>query len=386
MAVFRQLILGLAVLAAVTFVWIKYVPESLPLLERAGVLDVLGIEYAPPQQGEASQRRRGPSGPTQVIVSRVEARVQADEVTAIGDGRALRSVSVRSEAVGKITDMDLVAGDVVDAGQVIVRLDEEAETIALERARLTLDDAKSDAQRIKTLRQTGAVTEVRAREADLALRTAELNLRQAEFDLSQRRIIAPIAGRVGIPDVEVGDRIAAQQALVSITDRSQILIDFRVPERVISDISIGMPVSVMPLGLRDLNLEGRLSAIDTVVDRASRTLRVQARLDNSDDLLRVGMAFRVSLTFPGDPVLAVDPLSLQWSSDGSFVWAVRDGMATRVNVRIVQRNASEVLVEADLAPGETIVTEGVQALRPGSEVSIREESSGLSVALPTKNL
>lgn len=382
MSVARQVLLSVAVLAAVSYIWIRHVPEAMPLLERAGVLALLGIDAAPVGATEGSDRSGRSSGPVQVIVAQVEAQAQADEVTAIGDGRAQHSVTVRSEAVGKITELALQAGNRVEAGAVIVRLEDEAETIALERARITLDNAIVEAERVSRLESTGAVTEVRAREAELALRTAELNLRQAQLDLERRRIIAPISGWVGIIDVGVGDRIAAQESLVSITDRSNILIDFRIPERVIGDTLIGMPVKIMPLGLRDLELQGQISAIDTVVDRASRTLRVQARVDNGDDLLRVGMAFQVSLSFPGETLLSVDPLALQWSSDGAFVWAVRGDKAERVNVTIRQRNSDQVLVEGDLESGEPIVTEGVQELRPGSEVVISGNTEARSASLP----
>lgn len=382
MSVARQVLLSVAVLAAVSYIWVRHVPEALPFLERAGVLALLGIDAAPTEAAEGSDRSGRASGPKQVVVAQVEARVQADEVTAIGDGRAQHSVTVRSEAVGKITELALQAGNRVEAGAVILRLEDEAETIALERARITLDNAISDAERVGRLESSGAVTEVRAREAELALRTAELNLRQAQLDLERRRIVAPISGWVGIIDVEVGDRIAAQESLVSITDRSNILIDFRIPERVIGNTSIGMPVQIMPLGLRNLELQGEISAIDTVVDRASRTLRVQARVDNGDDLLRVGMAFQVSLSFPGETLLSVDPLALQWSSDGAFVWAVRSDKAERVNVTIRQRNSDQVLVEGDLEPGEPIVTEGVQELRPGSEVVISGNTEARSASLP----
>ena len=381
MSFLRQFLVGASVFGVVVFIWVRHVPEAIPFLERVGILAVLGVDASASAEQVSDGPRRS-SGPVLVIVADVEARTQADEVTAIGDGRALRSVTVRSEAVGKITEISLNAGNRVEASDVIVQLEDEAETIAMERARITLDDAIAEAERVGRLESTGAVTEVRAREAELALRSAELNLRQAELDLERRRIIAPISGWVGIIDVEVGDRVAAQESIASITDRSSILIDFRIPERVIGNTSIGMPVRLMPLGLRDLALQGEISAIDTVVDRASRTMRVQARVDNSDDLLRVGMAFEVSLSFPGETLLSVDPLSVQWASDGAFVWAVRRDKAERVSVTIRQRNSDQVLIEGDLEPGEPIVTEGVQELRPGSEVVISGSGEARSASLP----
>jgi hypothetical protein len=89
------------------------------------------------------------------------------------------------------------------------------------------------------------------------------------------------------------------------------------------------------------------------------------------------MAFEVELMFPGETLPSVDPLAVQWSSEGAFVWAVREGKAARVPVTIRQRNADSVLVAADLAPGERVIVEGVQMLRQGSDVRISAPQAAL---------
>ena len=368
MGLFRQIALSAAVIAAALYLWITYVPSSHPVLERFGLAEILGIELSDPDAQGAVGGPYGGGGATRVLVGEVSERTLADRVRAIGDGQALRAVTVRSQAVGLVSEINVQAGMRVEAGAVVARLENEAESIALERAQIVLADARDEFARLQQLQ--GNVTEVRLREAELALREAELELRQAEFDLAQREIVAPISGWVGILDVEVGDRVLAQDALATITDRSALLIDFRVPERVVTKLEPGMPLQVTPLGLRDTELTGEISAIDTIVDRASRTLRVQGRVDNADDRLRVGMAFEVELNLPGESLLSIEPLALQWSSEGAFVWAVREGKAARVPVEIRQRNANSILVEAPLEPGEPIVVEGVQNLRPGAPVEI----------------
>jgi RND family efflux transporter MFP subunit len=369
MSVFRQLLIGLAVIAATLAIWVVYVPASKPWLERMGVLALLGIESAGPTDGAPGGPRFG-GGAARVIVAEAGEGVINDAIMAVGDGRALRSVTVRSEATGRIAAVEHGAGSYVEAGSVIVRLDDEAERIALDRARLILADASEDVARVSQLEGSGAVTAVRSREAELALRTAELEVREAEFDLAQRIVRAPIAGWIGILEIEEGDRVSAQDTLAVITDRSQLLIEFRVPERVIGLIAPGMTVTVAPLAIDGVEIEGQITAIDNVVERASRTLRVQATIPNPDDRLRAGMAFRVGLRLPGETLPTVDPLAIQWSSDGSFVWVLREGKAARVPVVIRERNADSVLVEADLAVGEAVVTEGVQTLRPGAEVEV----------------
>ncbi|WP_069298626.1 efflux RND transporter periplasmic adaptor subunit [Neptunicoccus sediminis] len=371
MNVLRQIILCAAALAAALYIWANYVPSAAPFLAK------LGLKTEQPQDANAG-RGRFQRGPTQVVTAPVREQTLADRISAIGDGRALHSIAVRAKAVGLITELPLSAGGYVEKGQLIARLEDEAETIAVEQARVRLEDAQAAAERIARLETTGAVTEVRLRETQLSLRNAELALRQAEYNLEQRKIEAPVSGYTGIIDIAVGDRVNAQDVLVTITDRSQILIDFRVPERVIGKIATGQVFTAVPLGLRNVEMTGEISAVDTIVDRTSRTLRVQGRLDNTADRLRAGMAFSVSLNFPGETLLSIAPLALQWSSDGAFVWVLREGKVHRAALAIRQRNSDSVLVESDaLRAGDEIVTEGVQTLREGAEVVLSEKAAAV---------
>ncbi|MDE4145800.1 MAG: efflux RND transporter periplasmic adaptor subunit [Pseudophaeobacter sp. bin_em_oilr2.035] len=373
MKLIKQLFAGALLVCGALYLWAAYVPASRPLLERWGVLDFIE-QVAPLPSDEASETtaKRGPRGPVRVVAGEVSQQPMNDQVRAIGDGRAIRSVTVRAEATGRIVSTGFVAGGYVNAGDELYHLEDAAEKIAVERARLQVEAAKEDVDRLKQLQKTGAVTAVRFREAELELRSAELALEQARFDLAQRTIVAPISGWAGLSEIEVGDRISVQDVLTVITDRSHILIDFRVPERAISQLSLGMPIQVVPLANPDQQLIGKINAIDNIVDRHSRTLRVQGQLENEGDTLRAGMAFSVALSFPGEMALAVDPLSVQWSSDGPFLWKIEDSKAQRVAVKILQRNSGSVLVEGALNPGDAIIVEGVQNIRPGAEVEAVE--------------
>ncbi|WP_394419450.1 efflux RND transporter periplasmic adaptor subunit [Sulfitobacter sp. 1A13421] len=385
MKALRQFFVFLLVLVAGLYAMLTYVPASRPYVAETGLLDLLGIEEVA-EAPQGSGRGWGGGGPSLVVTAAVSEETLADRITAIGDGRARRSVTLRSNAVGVITDLNLPAGQLIEAGTVVALLENEAEQIALKQAELQLENAQTEQDRVERLQNTGAVSEVRLRETELALQSAELALSQAQFDLSQRRILAPISGWVGITDIEEGDRVNAQDQLATITDRSEILIDFRVPERVVSKLSLGKEITVTPLGMRDLTLTGEVSAIDSVIDRASRTLLVQGRVPNEGDQLRAGMAFSVSLTFVGDPYLAIPPLAVQWSSDGPFVWTVREGKAHQVAVEIAQRNSNSVLVLSDdLTADDVVVTEGVQTLREGGEVrEVNRASSVQSDAAPAE--
>ena len=378
-----QLLLAAIVIGGTVALWIEYVPSARPWLERAGVYDALGLPPAEAAEAAEGPRGYGGGGASKVVVAEVGTGTLNDRVTSIGDGRALRSVSVRPEASGRITEIGFRAGEYVEEGTVIFRLDDQAEQIALDRARLMLTDAQENAGRLDRLRQAGTASAVALREAELALRTAELAVRQAEFDLAQREVVAPIAGWMGLVENEVGDRVAAQDELAVISDRSEIQIDFRVPERLLAKLAPGMDLVAEPLAMPGTRIDGRIVAIDNQVDRNSRTIRLLGQLENEGDRLRDGMALSVTLAFTGDAHPTVDPLAVQWSSDGAFVWLVREGKVARVPVEIRQRNAAAVLVEGALEPGEKVVIEGVQTLRPGAEVTIEGEKAALEATAST---
>jgi RND family efflux transporter MFP subunit len=380
MRIWKQLLVGLAVAVAAVAVWIMYVPSAAPWLARAGVYDLLGI--SPPEPAAADDGRRFGGGTVQVVVAAAETGQVNARISAIGDGRAIRSVTVRSEATGLIREIAVEPGRYVEAGALVAELDAEAARIALERARLMVADATGTLERLERLRGSGAVSAAQLREAELALGTAELEVQQAEFDLRQRRIVAPISGWVGLLELDQGDRISAQDPIAVIADRSSLQIDFRVPERFIGGLSVGMPLEVTALARPGEVLEGEIVALDNAVDRASRTLRVQGQVDNADDSLRAGQAFAVALSFPGETLPSVDPLAIQWSGDGSFIWVARESEAQRVPVVIRQRNADSVLVEGALEAGDLVVIEGVQSLRPGAAVEIVSDASATTGAAP----
>lgn len=367
--------LAALVLAGAVVLWARYLPASHPLLERAGLLAPLaeaGLVPPPPEAGAAPQGGPPGGGARGPATVRAEPPGQArafDRVAAIGTGQARHAVTVTAEVSGRITAMPVASGTRVQAGDVIAVLDREAQEIAVARARLVLDDARDRMARVERLQSTGVATDIQIREADLLFRQAELALREAEFELSRRDIRAPISGSVGILNVEAGEQVTAATEIARLDDRAILVVDFRVPERFVGQIAAGDVVTVRPLARIEQELQGTVVALDNRVDISSRTIRLQAQVDNADDALRAGMAFEIGLDVEGAAYPTVPPLAVQWGTGGAFIWVAREGRATRLPVRIVQRTAEAVLVQADFQPGDLVVREGVQALRPGAEVA-----------------
>lgn len=386
---FRQLLLSLVVLGAAAAAYIFLVPGAPETLARFGITLPFGQSAeaasapAGAQQQGGGQRAGGTGGGGRggnrslvVVTAPVLLATINDKLTAIGEGAAARSVTVVSPASGTLAELLVRPGDAVTANAVIGRLDADAEQIAEERARLAFEDAQTALDRSNALAAASNATTVQVAAAQLAFNNARLELQNAELALRKRTISTPIAGSVGLFQVSPGNTVTAQTVVTTIEDTSHILVSFWVPERYATAITVGMPLTASAVALPGQTIAGEVSAVDNRIDPASRTLKVEAAIPNDAGRLRPGMSFSVSLSFPGEQFPSVDPLAIQWSSAGSYLWKFVDGKVERVPVEIIQRNSDGVLVQAELAEGDQVVTQGVQQLTVGASVRLLDEPAG----------
>ena len=330
----------------------------------------------------------------EVVVKPVSQKLINDRLSAIGTGRALATVAVTPWSSGVMDKLYVSAGMHVNIGDPVAKLDSDNEEIAVERAKVEVDDAELAMARTVKLRASNTATEVQELSAKLALDKARLTLRDAELAADRRTIRAPVSGIVGILPVDAGNYVTSDTTIARIDNRDHILIDVWVPERFAPLIKIGQQVKATSIARPGEEFVGRISAIDNMIDEQSRTLRIRAEVDNASGVLQSGMSFSVSLAFPGDPYPAVDPLAIQWNAEGAYVWRVKNdpmksGIVEHVRVGIVQRNADSVLVTGALHQGDLVVTKGVQNLQDKSAVDIMPDEgvkeAGKSVSLKDQN-
>jgi RND family efflux transporter MFP subunit len=387
MSIWKQLALSLIVLIAAAAAWVNFFPGSRQVLASWGIdwaiastgpavtTDQAGGGQGSEQQGRGDRRgagggQGGGAGPITIVAQPVSTATINDRLQAIGSGRANATVTVTPYTSGRLTEFLVQSGAHIQVGQVIAKLDSETEEIALERAKIAREDAAAKVERMRALRKSSAVTEVQLTEAELLLRNGDLSVHDAQVALDRRSVVSPIAGVVGILPIEAGNYVTVQSAIATVDDRSSILVDFWVPERFAAAVRVNADVSAVSLANPKDTYSGKVSAIDNRIDEKSRTLWVQARIANPADSLRAGMSFQVSMRFAGETYPAVSPLAVLWGSEGAFIWKVRDDRIERVPVRVIQRNTELVLIDAPIAVGEMVVTEGVQSVREGSEVRI----------------
>jgi RND family efflux transporter MFP subunit len=388
--------LSLVVIAAAAAGYVFLVPGATEQLAAIGIVlprgDSASAANSPAagQAGAGQQGRpaggqgpgaggaggRGGNRAPVIVTAPVTMGTINDQLGAIGEGAAARSATIVSPAAGTLRELAAAPGDMVEAGAVIGRLDAEAEEIAYERAKLAEGDAAAALARIRELANVNNATAVQVTAAELSARNADLELQNAALELQRRTITTPIAGRVGLFQVSAGNVVTGQTVVTTVEDTSNILISFWVPERYAASLVPGMPLTASAVALPGATIAGEVTAVDNRIDPASRTLKVQAEVPNADARLRPGMSFSVAMAFPGEKFPSVDPLAIQWSADGAFLWRYAEGKVERVPVSIIQRNSDGVLVSADLAEGDAIVVQGIQQLTAGTEVRLLDDVLG----------
>ncbi len=372
MATWKQLLLALVMIVTAAAAWLWFFPGAPDILARWGI-DWTYAATPPPNTSLLASQNGGRNGAgRQVNVVALPAAMATinDRLQAIGTGRAKDSVTVNPYSSGRLTEVLVQSGAHVDKGQMIATLDQETEIIAQDRAKLALQDAQDRLTRVKSLLTSNAATPVAVADAEVALSNARLALRDAELALERRSILAPIAGTVGILPISAGNYVTSQSAIATLDDRSSILVDFLVPERFAAAVKVGAQLTATPIANPSNAYTGTVSAIDNHIDENSRTLLVKATIANPADSLRAGMSFSISMKFPGQNYPSVSPLAILWGSDGAYVWAIENGRAKRVAVRIIQRNTETVLVDAPITSGDLVVTEGTQSVSEGGNVRI----------------
>ncbi|MBD8554795.1 efflux RND transporter periplasmic adaptor subunit [Rhizobium sp. CFBP 8762] len=369
MKLWKQILLCAVILVAGLAAWVRFAPGAGAMLASLGVPGSV-VTAITPEQPKTAAATNAPRNARLVATQPVATALINDRLSAIGTGEAIRTVTVTPYVTGNLAEVLVKSGDTVQQGQVIAQLDNDEQRIAVDQAHLTRKSAQEKVERYRNLKTV--ISSVEFTDTANALEAAELQVQAAELALKRREITAPWSGVVGIITVNPGDYVTTSSAIATIDDRSEILVDFWVPERFAPRLKVGQNISATAIARPERQLAGRIDALDNRIDQASRTLRVRARIANENDSLRAGMSFSVAVEFAGDTYPTVDPLAIQWSSQGAYVWRVADDKSAKVPVRIVQRNSDRVLVEGDLREGEMVATEGVQQLRDGSAVRVAQ--------------
>jgi membrane fusion protein (multidrug efflux system) len=345
-----------------------------------------GAATTPAAQASGKGAPGGGGGPpggggVSVNVVKVAAAKLPATITAVGSLRSDESITVRPEVAGRIAEILFQEGQRVAKGAVLVRLDPSINEAELQQARANLKLAQSKFDRAVDLAKSNFISGQARDEAENNLRVAQATVQLAEAKLAKMRIIAPFSGIIGLRSVSRGDYVKEGQDIVNLESIDPLKVDFRVPEIYLKQVQVGQSLQVGLDALRDVTYEGRVFAINPLVDTAGRSIVIRAQVKNQDAALRPGMFARVRLiTGDKQDTLVVPEQVIVPQGDEQFVFRVQDGKAVRVKVAVGQRREGLVEIVSGLAAGDVVVSAGQLKLRDGVPVTILDANGSAAAA------
>jgi membrane fusion protein, multidrug efflux system len=306
-----------------------------------------------------------------VIVSEAVVKPFPLSAEALGNANANEAVDIRPQITAAVVEILFEEGQRVERGEVLLRLESSEPLAQLAEARAALVDSESQYRRASELFKTRVVAESQLEqlEAQRDADRAAVNAAQARLDHTVIR--APFAGQLGLRRVSIGSIVSPATVITTLDDISSIKLDFNVPEVFLARLEPGLTVTAHSAAWPDLRFSGQVTTIDTRVDPVSRTVTVRAMLPNEDGRLRPGMFLTVTLLKDDVESLVVPEEAIVPERSKQYVLVVGpDAVVERREVRSGRRRPGEIEILDGLEPGERVITEGTQNVRPGQRVTI----------------
>src|SRR5438067_342246 len=289
--------------------------------------------------------------PTTVSSVTVKEENWAPTLSAIGSISAVQGAVVSSELGGVVSQIAFENGGTAKKGDLLVQLDASAEEALLRSAEAEAELARQDLERTRGLASQKVLSKAELDAAESKFNRLNAVADQMRSNIRKKTIIAPFDGQLGIRQVNVGQMINSGQQVVPLTSLDSLFADFALPQQYLGQLTPGLEVHVTTDALPGRVFNGKLTAINSMVDSSTRNITLQATLDNSDHALRPGMFAKAEVTLPEKhKALVVPGSAISYAPLGDLV-AITQG----------------------LKAGETIVSTGVFKLRNGMTVTINND-------------
>ncbi len=322
--------------------------------------------------------------PPEAVTSIVAQREQwPATMSVIGTMEAVHGVTVSADLPGTVARINFDSGESVRAGEVLVELDtrqERAQLAALEAQR---DLARIQYHRMQQLVNEGVISRVEYDQATAQQKATEANVAEIRATIERKTIRAPFSGILGIRKVNLGQYLSGGSPVVPLQALNPIYVNIGVPQQAAGQVQVGRNLRVTSDDLVGQVFTGRVTAIDSVVDEATRNIQVQATLSNPEGKLRPGMFVQVEAALGASrQVITLPASAISYAPYGDSVFVITDlknqkGQTYRgVRQQFVKLEGSrgdQVAVVSGVNPGDEVVSSGVFKLRNGAAVQVNNK-------------
>jgi membrane fusion protein (multidrug efflux system) len=299
------------------------------------------------------------------------------ELNAIGTLTAVQGVTVAAELPGKVVKISFTPGNFVQKGDLLVSQDTAAEEAELLGAEAQAKMSKADLERADKMIREKIISQADHERALAAHEQALSKSSAIRVAISKKTIRAPFSGRLGIRQVNLGQILKEGEPIVTLQSLDTIYVDFTLPQQQMTQLKVDLPVRVICDALPGVTVEGRITAINPLVESETRNIHVQATVLNKEERLRPGMFVNVAVDLPVQrKVLIIPATSVLYAPYGDSVFIIeenkeRNGQVLRQHfVRLGEKRGDFIAVSSGLGEGEKIVSTGVFKLHNGQAVTV----------------
>jgi membrane fusion protein (multidrug efflux system) len=304
-------------------------------------------------------------------------------LNAIGTVAAVQGVTVSADLPGLVGRIAFESGQWVREGDVLVQLDTRQEQAQLTAAEAERDLARLNFDRMESLVNEGAISRAEYDQAAAEQKRTEAMAGEIRATIARKTIRAPFAGLLGIRQVNLGQYLSAGDAIVPLQALNPIYVNFGVPQQDARRASVGRKIRITSTDLGGAEFKGVVTAVNSVVDEATRNVQIQATLSNPQSKLRPGMFVQLEVTMGTNRrVVALPASAVSYAPYGDSVFVVSDlkkpdgGTYRGVRQQFVKLEGArgdQVAVISGLQPGEEVVTSGTFKLRNGAAVLVNND-------------
>ena len=302
---------------------------------------------------------------------------------AIGTVAAVRGVTVSADLPGIVERIAFESGQAVREGQVLAVLDTRQEQAQLAAAEAQRDLARVNFERMQGLLNERVISQAEFDRATAEQRQGDARVGEIRAAIDRKTIRAPFSGVLGIRHVNLGQYLSGGDALVTLQSLNPIYVNFGVPQQAVAEMRAGRSVRIKTDDGSTVELTGRVTAIDAVVDETTRNIQVQATLANQDGKLRPGMFVQTEIILgKSGAVVSLPASAISYAPYGDSVFVVADlkgadGQTYRgVRQQFVKLGAArgdQIAVTSGVNAGDEVVTSGLFKLRNGVAVTVNNK-------------
>jgi membrane fusion protein (multidrug efflux system) len=310
----------------------------------------------------------------------VQQQLWESHVTSVGSVHAVQGTEVSAEADGVVRAILFDAGSAVQAGEELLRLDDEVEQSQLEAAQAAAELARLTFERARRLIEKRAISQADLEHAEATWKQAAAQASNIRAVIAKKVVRAPFAGKLGVRRVSIGDFLTKGTPVVSLQSLDPVYVDFSLPQRRLGELREGLAVTATVDAYPGEEFRGEITAVEPQVDAATRNVRVQATFANHHGALKPGMFASVDVALgTSTPVHVIPATAVVHSPQGASVFIVEtavqpagtDALVLRQQpVELGERRGDFVVVEAGAKVDERVVAAGVFKLRPGMPVIV----------------